>query len=459
MARPQDGSSESSTTPPARSLDLERLDMPYLHRPESVKSSSSLQRRTTGGPQSPIFSASSSSLPPQDKRDSRGSLEGRTGYSISGPRASMDISSRRIRDTSHPIRRDSAVSVGTVSSVASARAPVPQINSEVDLSIVSRKLPQEDDFDEEEDILEFRLNNANSGIIKYRDSTEDGVPELVRYSTSSRNKNGSKPDLRENLDEICTTNSGSFEGLEDPSSIVQPVGKSTAAESETVQTQQVSEAMFSQSLDPHNAQTRDPTLPSEFSHQSALISEFAHLNEPHESKVGDGLSEDEESGWQDMKIIGSYEVYDDKGQVVVHKSADFDNEVDPQATLTRETLGHASAATGYTRVAMDDDAKSVNSMDENTDFLFGEDDLERNPLSQLQATKDMLTDSQKIAYIGLCRLVMNGMAVDLLQLKGARQVATALTNSHESMAMWGQKMMIRLYAHMDIGPEGKSVAW
>ena len=95
----------------------------------------------------------------------------------------------------------------------------------------------------------------------------------------------------------------------------------------------------------------------------------------------------DEDEWQKMPTVASYDVYDDKGHKVVVRHDDF------EATQMADNLDDVEAGGskyGYTRVTLDDDVKSVTSMDENTDYLFDQDEFNRSPLAQLNTTKDML---------------------------------------------------------------------
>lgn len=151
-------------------------------------------------------------------------------------------------------------------------------------------------------------------------------------------------------------------------------------------------------------------------------------------KVFDGQSSDEEN-WQAMPTVGSYEIYDDKNNVVVELDAE-------------ETREHNAAASGYTRVA-EEDAESVSSLDDKTDFLFDahapEDDVDT--AFQLQSTKQMLSEQQRIAYAGLVRLSMGEMA-DLVHVLGKRAVPAL-----DSLRVWGSKTALQLYAHLDLNNE------
>ena len=99
-------------------------------------------------------------------------------------------------------------------------------------------------------------------------------------------------------------------------------------------------------------------------------------------------------------------------------------------------------------------------MDDNTGYLFKGDedqDAERNPLSQLETTKDLLTEGQRIAYVGLCKLCMVDMRMELDKLVEVKKswVKKGVGIGREHMKMWSQIVMVRLYKHMDISPDGK----
>ncbi|MCJ1355987.1 MAG: hypothetical protein MMC33_005981 [Icmadophila ericetorum] len=160
---------------------------------------------------------------------------------------------------------------------------------------------------------------------------------------------------------------------------------------------------------------------------------------------------EEEDEWQDMPAYGEFDVYDDEGRLVARATPK-----DTEDTDVYEGLGGAKK--GYTRVQIDEDAKSATSMDENTSYLFKEKgtDLvdehedQRDPLAQMQATKDMLTEGQRIAYVGVARLAMVQMVKELEESQGAKGTKKEFAMAIESMKKWSQKMMVRLYGHMEI---------
>jgi hypothetical protein len=161
--------------------------------------------------------------------------------------------------------------------------------------------------------------------------------------------------------------------------------------------------------------------------------------------------EEKEEEWQDMPALGEYDVFDDEGNLIAKGHVESDEEGD-----------HGGAGKGYTRVQIDDDAKSTTSMDENTSYLFKEkgtnvvyeDEEQRDALAQMEATKDLLTEGQRIAYVGVARLAMITMLNELEKVSGGKTIKKDIANSTEGMKLWSQKMMVRLYGHMDIDAAG-----
>ncbi|EXJ76741.1 uncharacterized protein A1O5_01249 [Cladophialophora psammophila CBS 110553] len=184
----------------------------------------------------------------------------------------------------------------------------------------------------------------------------------------------------------------------------------------------------------------------------ATASEWSHQRQIAAATQSD--DEDEEEEWQPMPAIDEFDIYDDNGRLVAkgHRETDSD---------TNAYAGIGGAGKGYTRVQLDEDAQSATSLDEDTNYLFrngqkmedieaNADDEQRDAPSQLQATKDLLTEGQRIAYVGVVRLTIHKMFTALGDLEKTKSVRKELVKSLESMDMWGQKMMVRLYTHMDI---------
>ncbi|KAI5203808.1 DUF726-domain-containing protein [Aureobasidium subglaciale] len=177
---------------------------------------------------------------------------------------------------------------------------------------------------------------------------------------------------------------------------------------------------------------------SEWSHQ-AVTAAPAKEKQPQENELE----------WQEMPAFATHTIYDDWGKIVAREVAELEDE--------DYAYGNA-AAKGYTRVQLDDDVQSATSLDEDTAYLFKpdagantlDDDDSRDVLSQMQATKDLLTEGQRIAYVGLVRVSMYQMTKYLEGLDKTRSTKKQLDVAVESMQMWGQKIMVRLYSHMDL---------
>jgi hypothetical protein len=115
----------------------------------------------------------------------------------------------------------------------------------------------------------------------------------------------------------------------------------------------------------------------------------------------------------------------------------------------------------YTRLRLDEDEES-DAVHMRTRYLFDEDKA-MTPLSQMQATKELLTEGQRIAYVGLCHLVGKRMVRDagrgwegvkkskVTSLKGKEKAAPPV---QESAGIWMIKIMARLYQHMELEPAG-----
>ncbi|EPS27875.1 hypothetical protein PDE_02819 [Penicillium oxalicum 114-2] len=187
--------------------------------------------------------------------------------------------------------------------------------------------------------------------------------------------------------------------------------------------------------------------PSEWSHQSmALPTKTAAAHE-------DQHEEDEEDEWKAMPALGEMDYYDDYGRLIARGAQE--KEEDDEAVYS----GLGGAGKGYTRVQLDEDAQSATSMDEDTSYLFRDaagnsagfvgEEL-RDTMSQLQATKDFLNETQKIAYVGVVRLIIHEMNMELGKLPTTKATRKVILKAQDAQRKWGQMMMGRLYMHMEI---------
>ena len=160
---------------------------------------------------------------------------------------------------------------------------------------------------------------------------------------------------------------------------------------------------------------------------------------------------EQEEEWKEMPAFAPYDLYDDDNRLVAREEKDSGDEGNAYAGL-------GGAGKGYTRIQVDEDARSATSMDDDTDYLFkpkgtdlaDDDEEQRDPLAQLQATKDLLTEGQRIAYVGITRLAMAKMVKELEDIEGTKSTKKGLALATESMKMWSQQMMVRLYMHMEV---------
>ncbi|KAG8898151.1 hypothetical protein FRB99_007634 [Tulasnella sp. 403] len=102
----------------------------------------------------------------------------------------------------------------------------------------------------------------------------------------------------------------------------------------------------------------------------------------------------------------------------------------------------------YTRLRLDDDEEADEAY-LRTKYLFDEDKA-MTPLSQMQQTKNLLTEAQRVAYVGLCSLAIREMSQGLKRV-GSKQ----LKGSVQAMELWGLKIMGRLYYHMELETAGQ----
>ncbi|KAL8714802.1 MAG: hypothetical protein Q9220_001315 [cf. Caloplaca sp. 1 TL-2023] len=183
------------------------------------------------------------------------------------------------------------------------------------------------------------------------------------------------------------------------------------------------------------------------------VSAWSHQSlAPHKEEKGGNHHEEDE--WQEMPAIATYDLYDDDGRLIARQAREEDEKANAYTGL-------GGAGKGYTKVQIDEDALSTTSMDDNTDYLFkpkesevandnDDDDEQRDPLEQMQATKDLLTEGQRIAYVGVTRLAMASMVKELEDIEATKGTKKELRLAFEAMKMWSQQMIVRLYSHMDI---------
>lgn len=101
----------------------------------------------------------------------------------------------------------------------------------------------------------------------------------------------------------------------------------------------------------------------------------------------------------------------------------------------------------YTRLRINEE-EDVDEVHLRTRYLFDEDKA-MTPLSQMQATKNLLTEAQRIAYVGVCALTTREMSEGLKAIK-SKDIKPAAN----SMDLWALKILGRLYYHMELETAG-----
>lgn len=205
---------------------------------------------------------------------------------------------------------------------------------------------------------------------------------------------------------------------------------------------------YSPAAGPH-AQPRTSTSKQ----RTAQVSEWSHqrLAQPDAHHPESEESDAEPDEWQSMPALGEFDYYDDYGRLVARGAKEEGDEAVYQ--------GLGGAGRGYTRVQLDEDAQSATSLDDDTSYLFRETgdnsaglvgEEMRDSISQLQATKDLLNETQKIAYVGVVRLAIHSMNHDLASIATTKSTRKTMQKASDASRKWGQAIMGRVYAHMDI---------
>jgi len=173
--------------------------------------------------------------------------------------------------------------------------------------------------------------------------------------------------------------------------------------------------------------------------------------------------DDDDDGWQDMPVVRedtNASGLDEEDQKKYHyqtsaKSKTAANatgnliDVDDLGNEWRSKLDRDESEYTRLRVNEEEDADEVHLR---TRYLFDEDKA-MTPLSQMQATKNLLTEAQRIAYVGLCSLTSREM-VQCLKVAKRKELKASITD----MELWALKIMGRLYYHMELETQGMRVS-
>ena len=177
------------------------------------------------------------------------------------------------------------------------------------------------------------------------------------------------------------------------------------------------------------------------------------------SPIQADLFDDDEDGWQDMPVVCEDEFIsglDDEDRKRYHyvpsaKGVSAANatgnliDVDVEGNEWRSKLVQNESEYTRLRVNEEEEADEVHLR---TRYLFDEDKA-MTPLSQMQATKSLLTEAQRIAYVGLCALTSREMLQSLKAIN-RKELKACIQNTE----LWVLKIMGRLYYHMELETQG-----
>ena len=186
---------------------------------------------------------------------------------------------------------------------------------------------------------------------------------------------------------------------------------------------------------------------------------------PKIAPIEPSVFDDDDDGWQDMPVVRDDDPadFDDEDRKRYHYRPPEKKDAKTTSNATGNLLDvdffgdewRAKAdqnESEYTRLRLDEEDES-DEVHLRTRYLFDEDKA-MTPLSQMQQTKDMLTEAQRIAYVGLCALAAREMT-DSLKVINRGLNHKELGQAIKNMELWALKIMGRLYYHMEVATEGE----
>lgn len=111
---------------------------------------------------------------------------------------------------------------------------------------------------------------------------------------------------------------------------------------------------------------------------------------------------------------------------------------------------------GYTKLNSDEHNILDKLIDEQTSYLFSQENSRNENitvLSKMEFTKDLLIQEQRIAYVGVCKLILVEMIREVSSLPLKRNNDHMFMNAAQNMELWSQKILARLYSHMNISSD------
>ncbi|QHS73002.1 Mil1p SPAR_F00300 [Saccharomyces paradoxus] len=226
------------------------------------------------------------------------------------------------------------------------------------------------------------------------------------------------------------------------------------------------------------------------------------------SSGSDSDSDSDDGGWQEMPAISSFNIYNHRGELELTskvRNLEPPSETSPTAPSGKNRKSVNDSRFDYTKMAAEQQAQRSYRTNKKTDFLFDhkvlkkkinnsqtsinltsspsttslnnennndeeedsydeyEDDVEPvndlNRDSQLNITKNLLSDMEKFAYVGAINILANQMCTNLatlclcIDIKSHKKLAHRLQFTQKDMAAWKTVVLSRLYDHLGISQE------
>lgn len=301
-------------------------------------------------------------------------------------------------------------------------------------------------------------DESSSGEDEFKDAQSAPQPAEAAGSVEEPKADGPpasgvkpEPEKTPSSEEDTAGKSGSQEVTEKREPTTPATAEPEKVEGETAKENEANDktADVGQKDAPVGHSKRESTVVNTADASGIQISEYSHLQLTTQKKEEE---KDDDDGWQTMPAYAPYDIYDDDNRLIAREHNEEEDE-------NYSYAGMGGAGRGYTRVLVDEDAESATSMDDNTNYLFknaggtsmmDDDEQTRDAVSQMQATKDLLTEGQRIAYVGLVRIELSLLVKALEKAPWTKATKKAGQLATEATKMWSQKIMIRLYTHMDI---------
>ncbi|SCU79117.1 LAME_0A07294g1_1 [Lachancea meyersii CBS 8951] len=206
---------------------------------------------------------------------------------------------------------------------------------------------------------------------------------------------------------------------------------------------------------------------------------------------GSEAESDSSREWSALPAISSYDVYNKSGELALAAYRETSSRAslgNPASGSSDQPQAQKKASTfGYTKVADEEQAQRSHATNKKTEFLFNhkilnestqslkgagtppesfdeyedaeEHESELNSRTQLSFTKNLLSDREKLAYVGSVSVLANTLCTQLAlsclstNVTGRKKLAQKLQHIQRDMGMWKSTVVSKLCEHLNISPE------